>query len=275
MELRGKTAVLTGANSGIGPGLAQTLAREEMNLVPVGHHREGLVDTALAIAGLGGRSITVRADVSKFRDRERMADEATGAIGTVSRLCNNAFVGPFASSAETTMAEWDWVLSGNLWGVIHGMHVFLALFEAQGEGHIYTTASESGLYRLPFLAAYNTSKSAVVGLMQSLACDLRASRSPVTASVPCPGAVRTHILDSARERPETATRSAALPPPTDAFGEMVCDAGSDGMDPEAVGACVLEGIRKGQFWIFSHEHVPQSAFHQAKAMLEENRLIDL
>lgn len=275
MELQGKTAVVTGASSGIGRGLALTLAREEMNLVLVGHHQESLDDTAADIAVLGVRSITVVADVSKLDDMQRVAYEATRAFGTVSLLCNNAGVGPFASTAETTMAEWEWVLSVNLWGVIHGIHVFLPLLEAQGQGHITATASESGLYGVPYLAAYNTSKFAVVGLMQSLARDLRASGSDVTASVLCPGAVRTHILESARERPETAERSAALSPATAAFGEMVRDAVSDGMEPEAVGACILEGIRNGQFWIFSHDHVPQTAFRQATAMLESNRLIDL
>ena len=275
MDLNGKTAVVTGAGSGIGRGLAITFAREGANVVLVGHHQENLDDTAAAIAGLGARSIAVLADVSKLDDVQRVADEAVGAFGTVNLLCNNAGVGPFASTAETTMEEWQWVLRVNLWGVIHGIHVFLPLFEAQAEGHISATASESGLYGTPCLAAYNTSKFAVVGLMQSLARDLRLSKSKVTASVFCPGAVRTNILDSARERPSGAKRSAEVSAETAHFSRLVHDAVSGGMDPEAAAACVLKGIRNEQFWIFSHDHVPQTALRQAEAMANENRLIDL
>lgn len=275
MDLKGKTAVVTGAGSGIGRGLALTLAREGMNLVLVGHHRESLDGTAADLTELGAQAITVPADVAQLGDVQRVADEAIGAFGAVHMLCNNAGVGPFGTTAETTIEEWQWVLSVNLWGVIHGVHVFLPLLEAQDEGHIYATASESGLYGTPCLAAYNTSKFAVVGLMQSVARDLRATNSNVTASVLCPGAVSTHILDSARERPEVAVREAELSAQTLQFRAMVTEAVSNGMDPEAVAACVLDGIRKGQFWIFSHEHVPQTAFSQAEAMLQKRTLIDL
>lgn len=275
MDLNGKTAVVTGAGSGIGRSLAVVLAREGMNIVLVGRHQENLDDTATAIDATGAQSTTVVADVSKLEDVQHVADRAIGAFGKVSMLCNNAGVGPFGSAAETTMEEWQWVLAVNLWGVIHGVHVFLPLFEAQAEGHIYATASESGLYGIPCLAAYNTSKFAVVGLMQSLARELQLTKSKVTASVLCPGAVQTHILDSARERPEDTKRTAELSPETAAFSRAVENAVANGMDPEAVAECVLAGIRNQQFWIFSHDHVPETAFRQAEAMLRERKLIDL
>ncbi|MCL6286185.1 SDR family NAD(P)-dependent oxidoreductase [Ruegeria sp. 2012CJ41-6] len=275
MDIDGKTAIVTGAGSGIGRGLAISLAKSGMNVVLVGHHQPPLDDTAAAILAMGGKSVTVTADVSKLDDVQRVANEAIRAFGAVHLLCNNAGIGPFASTAETTIAEWEWVLSVNLWGVIHGIHVFLPIFEAQGEGHINATASESGLYGTPYLAAYNTSKFAVIGLMQSLARDLRATQSDVTASVLCPGAVKTHILDSARERPDTAQRPVEVSAETHAFRDLVNDAVANGMPPEDVAACVVDGIRKGQFWIFSHDHVPETAFKQSEAMLYERRLIDL
>ena len=134
-----------------------------MNLVLVGHHEPPLEETASLLIG---KSIIVKADVSNLEDVQHVADETISAFGAAHLLCNNAGVGPFAMTQETTIEEWEWVLSVNLWGVIHGVHVFLPLFEAQKEGHIYATASESGLYGVPFLAAYNTSKFADVGLMQ-------------------------------------------------------------------------------------------------------------
>lgn len=275
MELQGKTAVVTGAGSGIGRSLAITLARKEMNVVLVGRHLKSLQDTASSVVDAGGRCITVSADVSKLADVQRTADEAVDAFGAVHLLCNNAGVGPFATTAETTIEEWEWVLAVNLWGVIHGIHVFLPRFEAQGEGHICSTASESGLYGTPFLSAYNTSKFAVVGLMQSLARDLRSTESKVTASVFCPGAVQTSILDNARDRPEPARRRSTVSAATASFAAAVETAIRHGMDPEAAAACVVDGIGRGQFWIFSHQHVPQTALRQAEEMANENRLIDL
>lgn len=270
METVEKTAVVTGAGSGIGRGLARVLSKAGMNLVLVGHHTPSLDETA---ASLIGNSICVKADVSNLEDVQHVADETIRTYGAVHLLCNNAGVGPFAATQETTIAEWDWILSVNLWGVIYGIHVFLPLFEAQNEGHIYATASESGLYGVPFLAAYNTSKFAVVGLMQSLERDLRAFGSKVTSSVLCPGATHTHLVDS--ERPNLARRSAPVSEETDAFRKVVAQVVEDGMDPETVAECVLGGIQKGQFWHFSHDHVPQTALEQAELMSARRKLSEL
>lgn len=275
MELRGKTAVVTGAGTGIGRGLAIAFARQGMNVALVGRRQDSLDETASLVADMGAHSTTVIADVSKLIDVQRMADEAISTFGAVHLLCNNAGVGPFATTAETSIEEWKWVLDVNLWGVIHGLHVFLPQFEAQGEGHICSTASESGLYGTPFLSAYNTSKFAIVGMMQSLARDLRASGSKVTASVYCPGAVHTRIIENSRNRPAAAMRSVEVSTATASFGRLVNEAINNGMDAEAAAACVIEGIRRGQFWIFSHEHVPQTAFRQAEEMLSARTLMDL
>ncbi|MFA3919397.1 SDR family NAD(P)-dependent oxidoreductase [Ruegeria hyattellae] len=270
MEILGKTAVVMGAGSGIGRGLARVLSKAGMNLVLVGHHRPPLEETA---SSLMGDSIIVKADVSNLEDVQHVAEETIHAFGAAHLLCNNAGVGPFAATQETTIEEWEWVLSVNLWGVIHGLHVFLPLFEAQNEGHIHATASESGLYGVPFLAAYNTSKFAVVGLMQSLERDLRATGSSVTSSVLCPGATNTHLVDG--ERPVAAQRDVPVSEKTDAFQEEVARVVEDGMDPETVAECVLEGIRKKQFWHFSHDQVPQTALKQAEVMSASCKLSQL
>ncbi len=275
MELQGKTAVVTGAGSGIGRGLATGLAGQGMNVVLVGRHQAPLDETAALVAGAGGQSVTVTADVSQLGDVERVADEATSAFDAVHLLCNNAGIGPFGTAAETTIEEWKWILDVNLWSVIHGIHVFLPRFEAQGEGHICSTASEGGLYSPPFLAAYNTSKFAVVGLMQSVARELQALGSNVTASVYCPGAVHSNILQTSENRPASAKRSAELSPATEAFRGIVTEVVSTGMDPAAAAACVIDGIQRDQFWIFSHDHVPKVALRQAEEMASTRTLSDL
>ncbi|MEO1058721.1 MAG: SDR family NAD(P)-dependent oxidoreductase, partial [Actinomycetota bacterium] len=129
-------------------------------------------------------------------------------------------------------------------------------------------ASESGLYAIPFLAAYNASKHGVVGLMATLARELRASGSAVTASVLCPGAVATSIVDN---MPSDNQLSSA----TQTFRANVRAAVEGGMSPDEVGEKLIAGIGAGRFWIFTHEHVPAAALAQAQQMVADGTLPDL
>ncbi|MEM1363167.1 MAG: SDR family NAD(P)-dependent oxidoreductase [Pseudomonadota bacterium] len=122
-------------SSGSDRGFALTHAREGMTVVLVAHHVRSLAETATEISKTGGGSLAVAADVSEIEDMKHVADSAIDAFGAVHLLCKNASVGPFGTAQETTLAEWEWVLSVNLWGVIHGIYVFLPLFEDRQEGH--------------------------------------------------------------------------------------------------------------------------------------------
>jgi NAD(P)-dependent dehydrogenase (short-subunit alcohol dehydrogenase family) len=275
MDLSNRVAVVTGAGSGIGRGLAVGLAQEGMKLVLAGYNLEPLEATGEIVSRDGAECLCVPTDVSQLSDVQRLAVKALERFGHVHLLCNNAGVGPFGTAQETSIEEWQWVLSVNLWGPIHGIHVFLPIMEKQGVGHIYCTASESGLYGTSCLAAYNVSKFGVVGLMQSLARDLRATQSPVTASVLCPSAVKTNIIDSTRDQPPAARAAHSESEATRQFKGLVQHAIADGMDPNDVARIVIEAIKRNQFWIFSHPHVPETALRQATAMAEKNSLIDL
>ncbi|MEM6849391.1 MAG: SDR family NAD(P)-dependent oxidoreductase, partial [Pseudomonadota bacterium] len=141
--------------------------------------------------------------------------------------------------------------------------------------YVWSTYAEGGLYSPPFLAAYNTSKFAVVGLMQSVARELQAIGSNVSASVYCPGAVHSNILQTSENRPAGATRSTELSRATEAFRGVVTDVVGAGMDPAAAAACVIDGMRRDQFWVFSHENVPEVALRQAEEMASARTLTDL
>lgn len=275
MDLAGRVAVVTGAGSGVGRALAVNLAKEGMKLVLAGVNRSPLEATAELLVPLNAECFCVPADVSRLSDMQNLADKALERFGQVHLLCNNAGVAPFGTTQETSIEDWQWMLGVNLWGPIYGTHVFLPIMEAQGVGHICSTASEAGLYGSSCHAAYNVSKFGVVGLMQSLARDLRATGSPITASVVCPSVVKSNIVDRERDRPAGIKTAPAKSEVTRALESRVDRANKDGMDPNEVAEIVIAAIQRDQFWIFTHARVPETAFRQAKEMAQRNVLIDL
>lgn len=275
MNLDGKVAVVTGAARGIGRGLAQTFARAGMKVVLAGRNQESIDRTVKELEATGAEVLGVQSDVANLSDVEALAEATIDRFGGVHVLCNNAGVAVPGSLGTVSMEDWRWTLSTNLWGPIHGVQVFLPIMEKQGEGHISATASESGLYAVSSLAAYNVSKFGVVGLMASLERDLRARGSPVRASVLCPGAVATDIMTSSRDRSPESMAAHRTTKEDEVFWEKVSEAVAHGMDPLEVGAIVLEAIRLDRFWIFTHEHVPKTALKQAEMMASEGKLMDL
>src|SRR5262245_58753013 len=136
MELQGKVAVVTGAASGIGRALATAFAAEGMRVVLADVEATALDEAAHAIAARGPGAIAVRTDVSKGEQVEVLAAAAERAFGAVHVVCNNAGVSVSGPSWMHTVADWEWVLGVNLWGVIHGVRVFVPRLLANGEGHV-------------------------------------------------------------------------------------------------------------------------------------------
>lgn len=248
-EFEGKTAVVTGAASGIGLGLARTFAKNGMAVV-LCDIRGDRLDAALAeVRALGARTIAVTTDVSDRASVARAAAEAQSAFGKIHVVCNNAGVTMHNKSvAELTPAEWDWVIGVNLYGVIHGVQTFLPLIRAHGEeGHIVNTASIAGFQVKPERrsGAYATTKFAVVALSESLAHDL--ARTPIGVSVLAPAAVNTQIYRSGENRPARFGGPYALPGNDPLHDEL-----KQGLAPDEVGERVLRAIRGREFFIFTH-----------------------
>ena len=179
-DLNGKTAVITGAASGIGRGLAVRCAEEGMRVVASDVER-GALDETVALAG--GDAIGVVADVSDAASVDALADAAFDAFGEVHLLCNNAGVFQAGILWERTLADWEWVLGVNVWGIIHGIRSFLPRMIAQGGvGHVVNTSSLAGIVTGAYSGPYVTSKFAALGLTESLAHDLAAAGSSIGAS---------------------------------------------------------------------------------------------
>ena len=253
-EFNGRVAVITGAASGIGLGIAQRCIREGMKVVLADIDEANLAEAESELKTAGGTVLGVRTDVSKRKDVERLASQALEAFGQVHLLFNNAGVAAGGAAWEATWNDWEWVTGVNLWGVIHGVKVFTPLMVAQNtECHIVNTSSGAGLVVGGFSAPYSVTKHAVVALSESLYLTLQQRNSLVKVSVLCPGLVRTNIASTERNRPaelrnEPVPRTAEMQAALAAFQSAL----EASMAPAQVADAVFDAIRKEQFYILTH-----------------------
>ena len=202
-QFNDRTVVITGAAGGIGLALARRGATEGMRLVLADIDGERLRAAAGELQVPPERVCLCTTDVSREADVARLADTAFARFGAVHLLCNNAGVALTHLAWEHSIADWEWVLGVNLWGVVYGVRHFLPRLLAQKqESHVVNTASAAGLLSTPGMAAYNVSKHGVVTLSETLYLELTAQKAQVGVSVLCPAWVPTNIHRSERTRPQ-------------------------------------------------------------------------
>jgi NAD(P)-dependent dehydrogenase (short-subunit alcohol dehydrogenase family) len=269
-EFKDKVAVITGAASGIGRALAERCVQEGMKVVLADVELETLTKAAASMKASGASVLAVRTDVSQAKDIETLAQKVLAAFGAVHLLCNNAGVALEAATWESTLAEWEWIMGVNLWGVIHGVRVFVPLMLAQDvECHVVNTASMAGLISGPGVGAYKVTKHGVVALSETLHHDLAERRAKVKVSVLCPGIVNTRILESARNRPEHIPPTGPLDPACEARWEALRQLVPAGMPPGQVADAVFEAVRKDQFYILTHPDGKEAVRTRMEDILQE------
>jgi NAD(P)-dependent dehydrogenase (short-subunit alcohol dehydrogenase family) len=269
-EFRDKVAVITGAASGIGRALADRCVQEGMKVVLADVELEPLTKTEASLKASGATVLAVRTDVSQARDVEALAQRTLEAFGAVHLLCNNAGVAAEAAIWESTLAEWQWLIGVNLWGVIHGVHVFVPLMLAQEtECHIVNTASLAGLISGPGLGAYKVTKHGVVTLSETLYHELAERGAKVKVSVLCPGIVNTRIMESARNRPGRLPPAEPLGPASRARWETLRQLVPAGMPPGQVADGVFAALRKDQFYILTHPDSKEAVRRRMEDILQE------
>lgn len=207
-------AVVTGAGSGIGAAFAVELARRGGRVVCGDINEVAAAKTASTISDQGGEAVAIACDVTQFDDvRELAAQSESWFGGAPTLVINNAGVGSGgASIGELSLDDWQWVLGINLWGPIHGCHVFAPILQSAEPSNvprgIINVASAAAFGALPGMAAYNVSKAGVLSLSETLAAEL--SCSSVKVTVLCPTLVKTEILESARIGAETTQLATKL-----------------------------------------------------------------
>jgi len=273
-DFQGKTAVLTGAASGFGLECARIGARLGMNLVLVDVQQDALDKAAAELQANGVQVMAHKVDVGSADAMEVLASQVRQRFGAPHFVFNNAGVAAGGLLWENTVADWNWVLGVNLWGVVHGVRLFTPMMleaakaDPAYQGHIVNTASMAGLLTPPNMGIYNVSKHAVVSLTETLYQDLALVTDQVSASVLCPYFVPTGISHSERNRP--GELAAAQPTQSQLIGQAMSEkAVSSGKVTAAeVAQKVFDAVRAGQFYIYSHPQALGNVQQRMQAIVE-------
>lgn len=252
----GGTAVITGAGSGIGEGLARVAASLGMNVVLADVAEERLNKVAADIAATGAAALPVVTDVTDIAAIERLADAAYARFGDVRLVVNNAGIETIGFSWEIPDDTWDRLLSINVRGVVHGSRIFARRMLAAGTpGYIANVASIGALGMMPTQAPYMMSKHAVLSFSECLFLEMQLKKAPIKVSAVLPAQVATRIFEDA----PADRQSGFVERQREMMHAMISQIG---LTPEEAGAVILDGIATGEFWVSTH---PETTAQLARA----------
>jgi 2-hydroxycyclohexanecarboxyl-CoA dehydrogenase len=198
MRLEGKNALVTGAGRGIGRAIALALARDGARVAVADVDGASADAVAAEIAGLDGKAIGVRVDLTRRPEVEAMVARAVSELGSVDVLVNNAgwdFVQPFLESDEET---WDRIIALNFKGVLYTCRAAVPLMIERGGGRVVNIGSDAGRGGSYGQAVYSGTKGAVIAFSKTLAREV--ARHKVAVNVVCPGLTETNLLQECRQR---------------------------------------------------------------------------
>ncbi len=234
----GKTALVTGAASGLGRALAVSLAEAGADVALVDVNEDGLQETAAMVGECGVRCQPWLVDVSKWEDMVSMAEEVLEAWDHIDILVNNAGVGVGGELKDVPIESIEWIIGINLKGEIYGTKLFLPRMIERQQGHIVNVASLSALVVLPFHIAYTTTKFGLAGFSEALWCELR--RFNIGVTLVCPAAVKTNIMAGTRGYAASKGQKKM----EDKWADLLS---RTGMEPEDAARSILRAMEKDKF----------------------------
>lgn len=273
-DFKDKVAVITGAASGIGRGLAERCVMEGMRVVLADVETAPLLEAERELKEKGGVVLAVKTDVSRIEEIERLAQISVNTFGGVHLLCNNAGVAVPGLIWEASPSDWKWLLGVNLWGVIHGIRTFVPIMLKQNtESHIVNTASIEGLLSHHRNGPYQVSKHGVVALSEVLQYELTFMETKIGVSVLCPGAVKTRIPESSRNRPQGLQPNPENIPQVTPKMQKRIEARrkmfESAMLPSEVADKVFKAIRDNKFYIITHPELKDRIQKRHVNIIEE------
>lgn len=233
-----KRVFITGGASGFGRALAERYTRAGHRVCIGDIHDERGQETLALLRRTDPDARYERCDVTRDDDLEAIAQTLDDAWGGVDVVINNAGVAAAGSIGETPMADWRWIVDINLLGVVRGCRTFAPRLVKRGAGQIINVASMAGLIHPPTMAAYNTTKAAVVALSETLAVELGVAG--VRVSVVCPGFFRTNLTESLKTESPHARKI---------MSKLVDKAPRDADD---IADFTFRAAEKGEFHILPH-----------------------
>ena len=270
-NFEGRVAVVTGAASGLGRGMAEAFAGAGMKVVLSDVRAEALEATTAALRQNGATAEAVVADVADADQVEALARRTLEAFGAVHVVCNNAGVASSSSLLwEAPLEEWRWHLDVMVMGVVHGIRSFVPILLAQGEeGHIVNTASMGGLITgSDSQAVYMTAKHGVVALTEGLQHQLAGITDKIHCSVLCPAFVASEVFDNFETlRPESVPSPRATPEGAQAV-EGMKGLLAMGLSARKAGEIVLQAIRDERFYVLTHPEWASMVDARARAIVD-------
>jgi NADP-dependent 3-hydroxy acid dehydrogenase YdfG len=249
---RGQVAVVTGGASGLGLGLAHSFATRGLDVV-LADIEVGPLDAAVeAVRQHGVTAIGVPTDVTELTQMHALATATLDRFGRVDVICNNAGVAALGPHMwETPDADWKWVLSVNLGGVVNGIRAFVPHLVAQNAGHVVNTASMAAIAVTTRHAPYVASKFAVAGLSEALRAELDRAAPNVGVTVVFPGTMNTNIATANRNRPSSLPMA-----PFEFTDEVMSDVmewsgaiSGPAVEPQDAAEIVVEAVEQGRLHV--------------------------
>jgi len=272
-QLEGRVAVVTGASTGIGRGIARAFATAGMRVVLASQNPDRLAAAVDELRAEGAEVVGVPTDVSVEAAVRALATATLDTFGAVHVLVNNAGVWAPGYAWEISRADWEWVIGVNLWGPIHGIRVFVPHLLEQPEAHVVNVSSAGGLMAATVHSPYSTAKHGLVGLSKGLRADLALKGANVGVTLVCPGAVSTAIMSQIENTgPGGVPRGTVeLAPEVQAAWDSIGAYTDAGIPADDVGDMVVTAIRENRFWLLPNAQVFHPVFEQELDDLEHER----